>query len=110
MGNSDPLSIYVCDKCEFEGKNQQALASHLKIHKPKSFKCSNCDYVCTTLSKMNAHKKDHVTEGIIVETLGEMINNDKITPSNTKANKRDLSISPKSTETDRKTVKKTKSK
>ena len=86
------------------------MASHLKIHKQKSFKCSNCDYVCTTLSKLNAHKKDHATEDIIVETLSEKINNAKNTPSNAKANKRDLSISPESTETDRKTVKKTKSK
>ena len=103
-------NIYVCNKCAFEGKTQQALASHLKIHKQKSFKCSNCDYVCTTLSKLNAHKKDHATEDIIVETLSEKINNAKNTPSNAKANKRDLSISPESTETDRKTVKKTKSK
>ena len=101
-------NIYVCNKCGFEGKNQQALASHLKIHKQKSFKCSKCDYVCSTLSKMNAHKKDHSAEDIIVETLSEMVNNAKNTPSNTKANKRDLSISPESNETDRKTVKKNK--
>ena len=101
-------NIYICNKCEFEGKTQQALSSHLKIHKQKSFKCSSCDFTCTNLSKLNAHKKDHAMEEIIVETPIEIANNAKNTPPSTKVNKRNLSVSPESTETDRKTSKKNK--
>ena len=94
-------NIYVCYTCEFKGKTQQALAAHIKVHKQKSFKCSNCDYVCTTLAKMNAHKKDHSTGE---ESHIEIVNKAKNTPSNNKSGKRDLSISPEVTDANRKTA------
>ena len=94
-------NIYVCYTCEFKGKTQQALAAHIKVHKQKSFKCSNCDYVCTTLAKMNAHKKDHSTGEV---SHIEIVNKAKNTPSNNKSGKRDLSISPEVTDANRKTA------
>ena len=50
INNLKSHNKYLCNKCDFEGKSQHALASHLKIHIQKSFKCPSCDYTCTTFN------------------------------------------------------------
>ena len=47
-------------------------------------------------------------EEITEETIIEMVNNGRNTPSNIKDNKRDLSVSPESTETDEEHLRKNK--
>ena len=101
-------NIYSCNKCDFKGKTQQALSSHLKKHNQKNYKCPSCEFTCTNLSKFNAHKRDHNMEEVIVEPLIEMINNAKNTTPNNNASKRGLSVSPESSGTDGKTPKKNK--
>ena len=91
-------SIYICNKCDFEGKTQQTLSSHSKVHNKKILKCPSCDFTCTNLVKLNAHKNDHIIEDILIEHASP----------NSKASKRNVSLSPKSLESESKTSKKTK--
>ena len=88
----------------FQGHISQLLAAHIKIHKQKTFKCSKCEYKCTTLTKLNAHKKDHI-EVISDETALAIVNDidSENTPLINKMGKRDLSISPEGIGTDKKT-------
>ena len=85
-------NIYACD---FKSNSLHSLNGHVKIHKQKDFKCSECEDTFKTHIKLSNHMKIH-TGGLSIDSV-----KDTAIPSsqenailNSNAGKRCLSASP----------------
>ena len=68
----------------------QGLNTHFKIHNKKGIRCTKCEYICTTINKLNTHMRTHTEDEIQVEKMVKVAKG----LESTNGNKRDLSVSP----------------
>ena len=67
----------------------QGLNGHAKIHIQKTLRCTECEYTCTTMNKLNTHMRTHTGDEIQNEPLTE-----KAKTPVSETPKRGLSLSP----------------
>ncbi|XP_043466732.1 zinc finger protein 91-like isoform X2 [Leptopilina heterotoma] len=63
--NEKESEVYQCEKCPEKFSNRRALQKHGVKH--INLKCSVCDVEYESFEKLNEHRIEHVTEGVLTE-------------------------------------------